>query len=72
MAVSVCRSWTNTYAGHPNECQCFGLVATLVLVKDSIGIHASLNLRFGMTLIASMAILSTYGQRFGVMALGHL
>jgi len=65
-------SWTNTYAGHLNECQCLGLLATLVLVKDSIGVLASLNLRFGMTLMASFAILSAYGQRLGVMALGHL
>jgi len=72
MAVSVWRSWTNTYARHPNECQCLGLLATLVPVKDSIGVRASLNLRFGMTLIASLAILSAYGQRFGVMVLGHL
>ncbi len=60
------------YARHPNECQCLGLLATLVPVKDSIGIHASLNLTFGMTLKVSLAILSAYSQRFMVVALGHL
>ena len=70
--MSDCRSWTNTYAGHPNECQCLGLLATLVPVKDLIGVRTSLNLRFGMMLMASFAILNAYGQRLGVMALGHL
>jgi len=36
------------------------------------GMHETLNLRFGDALIASFAILSVYGQRFGVMVLGHL
>jgi len=72
MAVSNWRSWTNMYARHPNECQSLGLLATLVLVKDSMGIQASLNLRLGMTLIVLLTTLSAHSQRFGVMALGHL
>jgi len=52
--------------------QVFGLLATLVPVKDSMGVHASLNLWFGMTLIATFTILNAYGQRFAEMVLSHL
>ncbi len=40
MVVFIWWSCTNAYTGHPNECQCLGLLATLVPRKDLMGVCA--------------------------------